>query len=257
MKKRYTVVGAAVLIVLLLSLSTSLVSANPPPIKVYKLDANGEPIEGWLMRMYKWDYSIGEWVIGREGYTDGDGMVIFDGLGNFEWRVWEEARECWEPKEPAGLSWWNGGYYIVLDLSVPPATDTITFVNEYTCDESPGTGTPGYWKNHPEAWPVEEITIGGVTYTKDEAIGYLMTAESGDKTFTMFRALVAAKLNVLIGNEDSCIVTTIAAADGWMATYGPVGSGLAASTEAWEMGEPLYEMLDAYNNGELCAPERD
>jgi len=31
------------------------------------------------------------------------------------------------------------------------------------CITAPGTGTPGYWKNHPEAWPVEEITIGGVT----------------------------------------------------------------------------------------------
>ena len=28
---------------------------------------------------------------------------------------------------------------------------------------SPGTGTPGYWMNHPDAWPVEGIVIGGVT----------------------------------------------------------------------------------------------
>ena len=60
----------------------------------------------------------------------------------------------------------------------------------------PGTGTPGYWKNHPEAWPVDEITIGGVTYTKVEAIAIMNTPEKGDKTYTMFSALVAATLNV-------------------------------------------------------------
>ena len=32
---------------------------------------------------------------------------------------------------------------------------------------NPGTGTPGFWKNHPEAWPVSSVTVGGVTYTKD------------------------------------------------------------------------------------------
>ena len=40
----------------------------------------------------------------------------------------------------------------------------------------------------------------------------------GDRTFTLFRALVSAKLNVLIGNDSSCIASTIAAADSWMAT---------------------------------------
>src|SRR6185295_7670920 len=33
----------------------------------------------------------------------------------------------------------------------------------------PGTGTPGYWKNHPAAWPVASITVGGITYTKAQA----------------------------------------------------------------------------------------
>ena len=121
----------------------------------------------------------------------------------------------------------------------------------------PGTGTPGYWKNHPEAWPVEEITIGGVTYSKADAIKYMKKPVKKDKTLTMFPALVSAKLNVLIGNDDTCIAGTIAAADAWMADYGPVGSGVKASSDAWKMGEPLYEELDLYNNGELCAPHRD
>jgi hypothetical protein len=138
----------------------------------------------------------------------------------------------------------------------PPVCDDDAA--NYIAPVGPGAGTPGYWMNHPEAWPVDEITIGGETYTRDEAIEYMKMSVQGDKTFTMFPALVAAKLNVLIGNDDSCVADTIDYADSWMATYGPVGRGVTGSSDAWKIGEPLYEMLDKYNNGELpCAVSRD
>ena len=120
----------------------------------------------------------------------------------------------------------------------------------------PGTGTPGYWKTHPEAWPVEAITVGGVTYTKAEAIAWLNTVGK-DKTITMFSSLVPAKLNLLIGNDGSCVSSTIAAADSWMMTSGPVGRGVHAASLAWKIGEPLHRQMDNYNNGMLCAPHRD
>lgn len=120
----------------------------------------------------------------------------------------------------------------------------------------PGTGTPGYWKNHPEAWPVSKITIGGVEYTKTQAIGWLELVGK-DKTTTMFSSLVSAKLNVLVGNDSSCVSSTIAAADAWMQTSGPVGSGVHAASLAWKIGEPLHRLMDNYNNGMLCAPHRD
>jgi hypothetical protein len=120
----------------------------------------------------------------------------------------------------------------------------------------PGTGTPGYWKNHPEAWPVTEITVGGVTYTRDEAIAWLGKVGK-DKTTTMFSSLVSAMLNVMIHNDSSCVSDAIASANAWMATYGPVGSNVAASSEAWSIGEPLHRQMDNYNNGRLCAPHRN
>jgi len=120
----------------------------------------------------------------------------------------------------------------------------------------PGTGTPGYWKNHPEAWPVDSITIGGIVYTKDEAIAWMQTPVNGDKTKTMFAHLVCAKLNVIIGNESSCIDETISDADDWMALH-PVGSGVEGKSAAWTEGAPLATLLDDYNNGLLCAPHMD
>jgi len=135
---------------------------------------------------------------------------------------------------------------IQFDIKVKPP--------EYT---NPGTGTPGFWKNHPEAWPTGSIVIGGITYSKDQAIEWLKTSDKQDKTITMFRALVSAKLNVMIGNNPSCISTTLTAADAWMAAH-PVGSLLPASDAAWTVeGQPLATTLDNYNNGLLCAPHRD
>jgi SdrD B-like domain len=119
----------------------------------------------------------------------------------------------------------------------------------------PGTGTPGYWVNHPEAWPTNQIVIGGITYTKAAAIANMKRSVTKDKRWTIFPALVSAKLNVLIGNDSSCIASTIAAADAWWAAYH--ASPVAGSSAAWKAGEPLYLMLDAYNNGLLCAPPRD
>jgi SdrD B-like domain len=121
--------------------------------------------------------------------------------------------------------------------------------------QSPGTGTPGYWKNHPEAWPVNEITVGGVTYSRDEAIAWLGKVGK-DKTTTMFSSLVSAMLNRLIGNDSSCVTSSITYANAWMATYGPVGSNVPASSDAWALGEPWHQQMDAYNNGRLCAPHR-
>jgi len=122
----------------------------------------------------------------------------------------------------------------------------------------PGTGTPGYWKNHPEAWPLSIITVGGVSYTKAQAIE-ILERPGKDRAVTMFSSLVPAILNLAIGNDGSCVETTIAAAHAWMASVGPVGSGsgVHAASLAWKVGEPLHRQLDNYNNGMLCAPHRD
>jgi len=146
----------------------------------------------------------------------------------------------------------------VCTTLTPGENDMTWDAGMYTVACTPlGTGTPGYWMNHPEAWPVDSITIGGVVYSKDKAILLMKAPVELDKTYTMFPALVSAKLNVLVCNDASCIADTIQAADDWMRVYGPVGSGVLASSKAWKIGEPLYLLLDKYNNGLLCAPSRD
>jgi hypothetical protein len=133
------------------------------------------------------------------------------------------------------------------------AKSTVTVKS---CVTNPGVGTPGFWKTHPEAWPVNEIVIGGIVYSKSAAIALMKKSTEKDMSTVMFEQLVAAKLNILIGNDPSCISSTIIAANAWM-TLHPVCSKVAAGTAAWSEGEPLKNALDSYNNGKLCAPARD
>ncbi|HYG62228.1 MAG TPA: SdrD B-like domain-containing protein, partial [Thermoanaerobaculia bacterium] len=119
----------------------------------------------------------------------------------------------------------------------------------------PGTGTIGYWKTHPEAWPVQQITIGGVTYTKAQAIYWMDMASRGDKTIDLFKQLVATRLNVILGNDASCVSSSMYNAGSWLATN-PLGSNVRSNSAAWLTGGPLHQRLDDYNNGRLCAPHR-
>ena len=99
-----------------------------------------------------------------------------------------------------------------------------------------------------------------MSYTKEQAIEILNSSVTKDKRYTMFSSLVPAMLNVTIGNDNSCVSEAIAAAQGWMTTYGPISDPLkavAASSYAWKIGEPTHRQLDNYNNGMLCAPHRE
>lgn len=116
---------------------------------------------------------------------------------------------------------------------------------------NPGTGTIGYWKNHD--WPVSSIELGGVVYSEDAARDLLRSPVRGDMSVALAQQLIAAKLNVTIGNDASCVAATIAAADAWLAEHPP---GSNPKRGAKSEGEDLKDVLDAYNNGRLCAPHR-
>ncbi len=111
------------------------------------------------------------------------------------------------------------------------------------------TYTIGYWKNHPDAWPLDAITLGDIEYTQAEAIALLKTpSKKGDATIILARQLIAAKLNVASGADATDIADTIAAADDWLIAH-PVGTEVEGPSR--EVGILLAQTLDAYNNGDL------
>lgn len=118
-----------------------------------------------------------------------------------------------------------------------------------------GTGTRGYWTNHPDDWPVESITLGGVSYTKAQAITILKRPTKGDKAYSMAAQLIATKLNLLSGSNSTCIASDVVDGDDWLADH-PLNGGRTSDT-AWSTGSTTHQNLDDYNNGRLCAPHMD
>ena len=119
-----------------------------------------------------------------------------------------------------------------------------------------GVRTQGYWKNHPGAWPIESIDLGGVTLSMAEAISVMQGAPAGDKTYNLAEQLIAAKLNVEVGNESSCVSQAIADAEDFLAEHA-IGSGVSARSAAWKGIASAFETLVKYNEGRLCAPHTE
>ena len=164
-------------------------------------------------------------------------LDIVDGVSETTWHEF-----------PAGTTTVSGA------ISAGKLGCVVIFYNSEEPDV-PGecTRTPGYWKTHPEAWPVDSITIGGTTYTREEALAILWMPERGDKSKTMFRALVAAELNDANGTDVSCVNSEMSSAHDWLMMH-PACSNVRGSSDAWHDGESLATTLDDYNNGRLCAP---
>jgi hypothetical protein len=128
--------------------------------------------------------------------------------------------------------------------------------------EAPGTGTIGYWKNHPSEWPVGcDLTLPGSDSNADVfAMNILDAPVKGDKTVILAKQVIGAMLNVCAGNATACTVEgisydinqTIDSSITWLNTYGPVFS----KQKNWNGGDIHQEILDDYNNGKLCAPHR-
>src|SRR5437773_2015587 len=111
----------------------------------------------------------------------------------------------------------------------------------------------GFWKNHPAAWPVSSLTIGGITYTESQLITVLKTPPKGDAVLILAHQLIAAELNLVNGAAHSS--TT----DGVIANADSLLSGIdlqnhtkvsASSALGGEMiADASY--LDSYNNGHV------
>ena len=116
----------------------------------------------------------------------------------------------------------------------------------------PGVHKDKYWKDNPGAWPVDEITVGDVTLTKAEVIALMeKSPDKKDMTYKLAEQLIAAKLNVLIGCDDTPIAATIAAADAWLVAH-PLGSGVDDKSPEWKNEAKGHEKrLKKYNEGHL------
>jgi hypothetical protein len=115
------------------------------------------------------------------------------------------------------------------------------------CEDEGCTLTQGYWKNHPEDWPVSSLMLGSVSYSAAELLTILKTPPKGNGALSLAHQLIAAKLNLASGASGSGVTSDIAAADALLGSLvlPPGGSGYLdpALTGA------LNDALSGFNEG--------
>jgi len=135
-----------------------------------------------------------------------------------------------------------GHFWFTSDYDNDSRTFEVTFTCE--CDHEGGCHfTPGYWKNHPEAWPVMTLTLGGISYNQAQLLAILNMSVRQDPTIILAHHLIAAKLNVANGADDS-INGAIGNADALLVTY-PLYSNPKGSAK--QMIIAAKDVLCAYN----------
>jgi hypothetical protein len=151
----------------------------------------------------------------------------------------------------------------VTPSATPSATPTVTPSATPTATPSATpTATPGgcvfgqgYWKNHPETWPVTELQLGNVTYTQEQLLAILREPVRGNGLLILAKQEIAAKLNIANGADGSCIQQTLADADALIGdlVIPPIGEGYLRPRDV----QPMAGILGDYNEGNLCAPSCD
>ena len=117
-------------------------------------------------------------------------------------------------------------------------------LSDQTTQSGDCTLTQGYWKNHPDAWPVSSLKLGKHTYSKDDLIAILETPVKGNGLIQLAHQLIAAKLNIAAGASDAAIHATIADAD---ALIGNLVVGTDSLSPA--RTSALTDKLDEFNSG--------
>ncbi len=115
-----------------------------------------------------------------------------------------------------------GGDPSGFDLFTDPAETVVNANNEVIylnafaacCAAPPCPLSQGFWKNHPGAWPVTSLTLGGITYTQAQLLAILNTPIGAGKkagaSLILADQLIAALLNIANGSDSAPISATIA-----------------------------------------------
>ena len=103
---------------------------------------------------------------------------------------------------------------------------------------------PGFWKNHPEQWPVDTLVIGVVSYDFYELMA-LLDYGGPDVSTRLARQLVAAKLNLNAGT-DPVILPVVDEADAFLEVYPPDSDPMKIDKA---VANDLKNQLEQYNDG--------
>ena len=133
------------------------------------------------------------------------------------------------------------------------SSTTTTDISVTTTTAPPTGQCPeglGFWKNHPELWPVSSLTLGSQAYAQAELLTLLTSPVAGDASVLLARQLIAAKLNIANGSDPTPIAGTIADADGLLSGFaGKLPDGVAPSSVTGGAMVHDASILASFNDG--------
>jgi hypothetical protein len=110
-----------------------------------------------------------------------------------------------------------------------------------------------YWKDHPQDWQFAVITVGGKTYTKQEALVFFNTQPKTTFTF-IYEQIFTLANNTLDGADPQAISQILDQMNRWLDEH-PIGESLSDSAQS--SGIDLGQQIENYNLGfigpGLCA----
>ena len=139
-------------------------------------------------------------------------------------------------------------------LPSSPYSATQSAITKAHSDQLDCVHTQGYWKNHPDAWPVSTVRRGSIIYTKADLLLIFDEPAAGNGLISLAHQLIAAKLNILAGAIPGAVITNaIAAADAMIGAQvvPPIGSGFISPA----VTSNLNDVLEQFNSDEknhLC-----
>jgi hypothetical protein len=107
----------------------------------------------------------------------------------------------------------------------------------------------GYWKTHPDAWPVNNLRLGNVIYTKSQLLAIWNKPAAGNGLISLAHQLMAAKLNLIAGAQPPpSVFSAVSSADALISTriIPPIGSGYLPPNQT----SGLADQLEAFNTEE-------
>jgi hypothetical protein len=137
--------------------------------------------------------------------------------------------------------------YANAETGTGPSALSATVLGTTTVQGQNCTYTIGYWKTHPDAWPVTSLTLGTVTYGAAQLLRILDAPVKGNGLVSLAHQLIAAKLNVLDGADPTAAAGAMSNADALVGglLVPPVGSGYLAPSAT----SSTTQTHDDYNNG--------
>jgi hypothetical protein len=113
----------------------------------------------------------------------------------------------------------------------------------------------GFWKTHPEAWPVTSLTLGGKTYSEAQVLTILGIPVRGDASLILADQLSAALLNMANGTSSVPVSATTTDAQRLLFGVNLLNPpGVRSSSSSGKKMLNAAEALEAYNSGALLTP---